>query len=281
MTTALDLLQTDYISVDIKDTVSQLLGALKKAKEHYALVFNGKKYLGVVAKRFLLSSRIDPAKMKVSNIIKKRSKAKTQFYVPTLSPDTDIKEICKLMSTSDSHLLPVLEKGKVIGVVMAHDVVNEISKEYANITCKEFSPAIITASPEDDIFTAIQIFARKGIDHLPIVDKDNTIIGMVTMSDLLENPNFWGVQAQKLPTAASHQKGKRTGYQHGEKTKMTSLPIRNLLSRKPLCCTPPDTKVPAAVELMKKNDVCSIILIKNNKPVGIFTIKDLLIDYAK
>lgn len=281
MTTAQDLLRTDYVSVDINDTVSELLGALKKAKEHYALVFDGKKYLGVVAKRFLLSSRIDPSTMKVSNITKKRSKSKTAFYVPELAPDTDIKEICKLMAASDSHLLPVLEKDKVIGIVIAQDVTKEIAREYAKITCQEFSPTIITANADDGIDTAIRILSDEGIDHLPVVDKKGAVIGMVSMSDLLDNPNFWGMQAQKIPQAASHQRGKRTGYGHGEKTKMANLPITNLLSRKPLCCTPPETKVPDAVELMEENDVCSIVLVKNNKPVGIFTMKDLFVDYAK
>lgn len=281
MTTAQDLLRKDYVSVDIKDTISELIGAMKKAKEHCALVFDGKKYLGTVAKRFLLSSRIDPSAMKVGNITKKRSKSKTEFYVPELAPDTDIKEICKLMAGSDSHVLPVMEKGKVIGIVQAIDVVHEIAREYVKTACQEFSPALITASMDDGIDIAIRILSRESIDHLPIVDKDNAVIGMVAMSDLLDNPNFWGVSAQKISQAASHQQGKHTGYGHGEKTKMANLPIRNLLSRKQLCCTSPETKVPDAVALMEEEGVCSIILVKNKKAVGIFTMKDLLNDYAK
>lgn len=281
MTTAQDLISTDYVSVDVNDTVSVLLGALKKAREHCALVFDGKKYLGTVAKRFLLSSRIDPSAMKVGNIIKKRSKSKTEFFVPELAPDTDIKEICKFMSGTDSHVLPVLEKGKVIGVVQASDVVHEISREYAKTACEEFSPKLITASMDDGIDAAIRILSREGIDHLPIVDKDNTVVGMVAMSDLLDNPNFWGVSSQKISQAASHQQGKHTGYGHGEKTKMANLPIRNLLSRKQICCTGPETKVPMAVELMEEAGVCSIVLVKNKKAFGIFTMKDLLNDYSK
>lgn len=280
MTTAQDLMRKDYVSIDINDTVSVLLGALKKAKEHCALVFDGKEYLGTVAKRFLLSSRIDPSTMKVGNITKKRSKSKTEFFVPELSTDTDIKEICKLMAGTDSHVLPVLEKGKVIGVVQASDVMHEIAREYAKTACQEFSPKLITAEESDGIDTAIRILSRENIDHLPIVDKNNMVTGMVAMSDLLDNPNFWGVGSQKISQAASHQ-GKHTGYGQGEKTKMANLPIRNLLSRKQLCCTTPETKVPDAVKLMEENEVCSIVLVKNKKAVGIFTMKALLMDYAK
>jgi len=281
MTTAQDIMRTDYVSVDMKDTVSELLGALKKAHEHYALVFDGKKYLGVIAKRFLLTGRIDPSTMKIANITKKRSKSKTAFYVPMLKPNSDIKEICRLMTASDSHVLPVLEKDRVIGIVQASDVVREIAKEYAKITCQEFSPALITAGMDDGIDKAIRILSREDIDHLPIVDKENTVIGMVAMSDIIENPQFWGSPAMKISQAASHQKSKHTGYGQGEKTKMTNLPIRNLLSRKQLCCTEPETKVPDAINKMEADGVCSIVLVKNKKAFGIFTIKDLLADYAK
>lgn len=281
MTTAQDLMRKDYISVDIKDTVSQLIGALKKTHEHYALVFDGKKYLGVVSKRFLLTSRIDPSTMKVGNIISKRSKSKSAFYVPELSPETDIKEICRLMAGADSHLLPVMEKDKVLGVVQASDIVKEVAREYSKITCQRFSPALITAKETDGIYKAIDTFSRKSIDHLPIVDKNDSLIGMVSMSDIIDNPQFWGTTAQKIPRAASHKPGKKTGYQHGEKTKMSSLPIKNLLSRRQICCTSPETKIPEAVSMMEAEGVCSIVLVKNSKPVGIFTLKDILLDYAK
>lgn len=281
MVTAQDLLRTDYVSVDVKDTISQLLGALKKAKARAALVFDGKKYLGVISKRFLLSSRIDPSEMKVANIVNKRSKARIPFFVPTLELTTDLKKICRLMAASDTHTLPVLKDNKVLGVVSAEDIIEEIAKEYSRITCQEFASQPITAREEDEIFKAIQIFIRAGIDHLPIVDEQNRLTGMVAVSDIIENPNFWNISAQKLSQAASHQQGKRTGYAHGEKTKMSSLPIKNCLSRKPLCSTAPETKIPEAAKLMAENNVCSIVLVKKDTPVGILTVKDLLVDYSK
>lgn len=281
MTTAQDIMSTDYISIDINKTISELIGAFKKQKQHYALVFDGKKYLGTIAKRFLLTSRIDPAKMKIHNIIKKRSKSKTPFFVPTLQLDTDIKKICKLMATSDSHLLPVIEKDKVLGVVHSYDVVKEIADEYSKMNCEEFSRTPITIRPEDGIDTALNVLSREGIDHLPIVDAQNRLMGMVSMTDLINMPNLWSISSQKISQAASHQGGKHTGYSHGEKTKMSNLPIKNCMSTKKICCTPPETKVPAAIKIMEENGVCNIILVKYDKPVGIMTIKDILVDYAK
>ncbi len=281
MVTAQDLLRTDYISVDVKDTISHLLGKLKQGKVHSALVFDGKKYLGVVTSRFLLTSRIDPSKMKVGNIIKKRSKAKAQFFVPTLELNTSLKEICRKITAADTHMLPVLQKDKVVGIVSSHDVGLEIAGAYGKITCADFAKTPITARPSDGLDKVINVLSRENIDHLPVVDEQNKLLGMVAMSDLLENPNSWNMSAQKISQAASHQQGKRTGYAHGEKTKMSNLPIENCMSRKAMCCTAPETKVPEAVRIMDENSVCNIILVKNNKPVGILTIKDIIADYAK
>ncbi len=282
MTTAKDLLRKDYVSTDIKETVAKLIGKLKKAGTHSALVFDGKKYLGLVSRRFLLTSRIDPSEMKVGNIIKKRSKAKTPFFVPKLEENTDIKQICKLMTTSDTDMLPVLKKEQVLGIVHAHDVANEIAREYARLTCDELaSKPAITARPNDQIIKIITVFSREAIDHLPVVDEQNRLMGMVAMSDLAENPQAWNMSAQKISQAASHQGGKHTGYAHGEKTKMMNLPIQNYMSTRQICCTPPETKIPDAIKTMEENNVCSIVLVKYDKPVGILTIKDLLMDYAK
>jgi CBS domain-containing protein len=185
------------------------------------------------------------------------------------------------MAASDSHVLPVMKKGQVQGIVHGDDIMKEIAREYSKITCEEFANAPITAKPEDDLFKALTTLSREGIDHLPIVDAQNRLMGMVAASDLIENPNIWNMSAQKLPQAASHQKGKRTGYAHGEKTKMSSLPVKNCMSRRPMCCATPETKIPDAVNRMLDNDVCSIVIIKYDKPVGVFTFKDILIDYAK
>ncbi len=281
MVTAQDLLRTDYVSVDVQDSIAHLIGKLKQAKAHSALVFEGKKYMGVLAKRFLLTSRIDPSKMKVGNIIKKRSKAKAQFYVPTLELDTNLKEICRKMAAADTHLLPILQKNKVVGVVDSHDIAIEIASAYGKITCQEFASTPITAQAKDGIFKALDVLSRKNIDHLPIVDEQGRLIGMVALSDIVENSNFWNMSSQKISQAASHQRGKRTGYGHGEKTKTSSMPIENWMGKKTMCCTSPDTKIPEAIRIMGENDVCNIILVKNNKPVGILTMKDIINDYAK
>jgi len=282
MVTAKDLLSKDYASVDMNDSISKLIGIMKKEEAHAALVFDGDEYLGVVGKRFLLTSRIDPGNMKVGNIMKKRSKAKSSFFVPELAENTDIKEICRLMANADTHVLPVIKNKKVIGVVHAKDVALAIAGEYRGIACDRLGTMrAITAKLKDEVGKALQHLKERGIDHLPVVDENGELAGVLATSDLFESPGWVGT-GQHISRAASHQKGKRTGYgASGQLTRMINLPVENSMSRGNMCCTEPSNTIPNAVQLMAENEVCDIILCKKNKPVGILTLKDIFLDYAK
>jgi len=282
MVTAQDLLRTDYASVDVKDTISKLLGKLARTRQHSAVVFDGKKYKGIVSRRFLLTSRINPKQMKVGNIIKHRSKSKISFYVPKLEPQTSLWRICKAFVASDTHMLPVMRGEKLLGVVNAHDVVKEIAPVYRGIACDELAtPQPVVVREYDEIGKAIQLFNRRGIDHLPIVDKSDRLMGMITLSDLLQNPQFWGPTKRMHIPASNPRRGGRSGSGTGEKTQMIGLPVRNCMSRKGMCCTQPSTPIPEAIAKMDKNTVCNIILVRYDKPVGILTMSDIMRDYAK
>jgi len=43
---------------------------------------------------------------------------------------------------------------------------------------------VVTASPEDDIKTVAKKLVERGVDHLPVVDKDSRLLGIVTSWDL-------------------------------------------------------------------------------------------------
>lgn len=275
MANASDILSKNYVKVDVKDTIAVLLGALKKAKERYALVFNGKKYIGVITKKAILSERVDINQMKVANIVNHRSNAKGSVFVPTLEPDTDDKTICKLMAAANTHLLPVISDNKVIGVVKAEDVLMEMAP-VLRTSCEKIAKKPITSTSDTKISTVFGILSKNHIDHLPIVDGRGTLTGMISVSDLIENTQLFSERRQHGSSSGNKQGGKKTGYGRGEKMHPYNLPVENYMGAKLICCTPPGTQVKDAINMMVKNNVGSIVLVENNKPVGIVTYKDLL-----
>lgn len=279
---AKDILSTKYLKVGLNDTVAQMVGKMRRQKHHQALVFDGKDYLGMIDRRFLLTSRVDPSKMKVGNIVKKRSKAKTQFYVPVLNAETDIAEAARLMAAAGTHLLPYEEKGRIKGVVKALDVAEELAKEYKSVACSELaSMKLKTLKYDDEIGKALEMMNWEKMEHIPIVDERNKLVGIVAASDFVENYQLWNAfHSMKIPQAASHKPGKRAGYDVGEKHHTMRLPVENIMV--PIVYSvQPSTKVSEAISQMCEHDVTSIVLTKNNKPEGILTLSDVFNDYMK
>ncbi len=287
MVVAADILRTDFIIATVEETVSSLIGQMERHDECYAVVFENGDYKGIVAKKWLLSSRIDPATMKIKNLITHRSKSKTQFFVPKLSPDTGLNEIARLMATADVHALPVIftehKKEKVMGIVHSKDVIANLRTFYSRVRADELaSMNLVTVHQNEELSKAMNLMSRRGISKVVMVDSQNKLIGILGLTDILVDVSVFPRSRMRIPKAASHQKGKHTGFGVGEKTNLLKLPVHNVLTHVPNCITAaPEESMANIIDLMVSNDVSAIILVKKDIPVGIITIKDILEDFGK
>lgn len=86
--------------------------------------------------------------------------------------------------------LPVLEEGKLVGIVTQKDVMEKIGyfKEDLKVstfhisTCMTKNP--FTLRPSEDVKKAVDLFCSKGISGIPIVERE--LVGMVTKLDVIE-----------------------------------------------------------------------------------------------
>ncbi len=279
---AKDLLSKKFIQIDICEPVSKLIGKFKKSNQTTAVVFDKKKYLGIISHNFLLTSRINPSVIKLSNLIKKRSKSKVNLFSPKLSLDTNLKKIAKLMFSADVHMLPVIEKNSLLGVVKLVDVLKNINKEYKAIPIKTlYSKTPVTVQIDTPIGLIIKIFNRYKFHRVPVTDKNGEFFGMLTISDLLKNYYIWAQNTLRVPNEAQHQGFKRSGYDLGEKISQVNVPIRTMISYAPLYSVKPSVSVNQAVNVMIKADISSVVIVDKKKVVGILTARDVLKDYAK
>ncbi|MEM4253955.1 MAG: CBS domain-containing protein [Candidatus Woesearchaeota archaeon] len=287
MVTASDIARTDFIIADINDTVSSLIGQMERHKECYAVVFEDSNYKGIVAKKWLLSSRIDPAEMKLKNIFKHRSKSKTPFFVPTLSPNTELREIARLMATADVHALPIIiteqKKEHVIGMAHSLDVIANLRTFYSRVRADELaSMKLVTINQNEKVSKAMNLMSKQGISKIVVVDSQNKLIGILGLTDILIDVHAFPRTRMRIPHAASHQMGKHTGFGVGEKTNLLELPVHNVITHVPNCITAaPEESMASIIDLMVNNDVSSVVLVKKEIPVGIITIKDILEDFSK
>lgn len=280
MVTAQELLQTKYVRVTLGNKISEMLGAMRRARADSAAVFSGKSFVGMIEKRFLLNSRVDLKSAKVGNVVKRRSKSKVPFFVPHLAPDADEKTMAKAFVSADARALPVIEGKKLLGIVHQKDLAKALSKYY-NIPCDDIATMTPIVTTEDaPISKAITLMVKYSIDHLPIVDENDKLSGMLSLTDLIQNQLFWHTNRVNMPREASHQGGKKAGYGTvAEKRSKTKLPVKIFAKKPDLCVIAPRRKVKEAIDCMAKSRINSIVLARFERPVGLLTIKDVLKDY--
>ncbi|MEM4263334.1 MAG: CBS domain-containing protein, partial [Candidatus Woesearchaeota archaeon] len=210
----------------------------------------------------------------------------TPFFVPQLKEETELEEICRLLVTADVRALPVLKDEKVTGVVLAKDVVKELQQEFKDVPVLELAKTkLITLKENDELGKMIKLFNQTGIDRVPVVNDAGKLVGIVSINDLMTKYQIFPAgksQAQRMPEGAKHGKWAVSGFEHGEKQNLVKLPVLNILVKVPTVCVEDSSKTVAdIIEHMAEHDVTSIVVTEKDKPVGIITVKDILMEFAK
>ena len=110
--------------------------------------------------------------------------------VVTVTPQDSLSKVKKLIFDNRFHHIPVIENGKLAGIVTSYDLMklNKTFEEYENIKVEEvMTKKVLALKANEKIGTAAQIFLRQLFHGLPIVDEDNVLKGIVTTHDILRH----------------------------------------------------------------------------------------------
>jgi acetoin utilization protein AcuB len=119
----------------------------------------------------------------------------------------------------------------------------------------------VTINPEASFFDARNLIHEKGIRHLPVVDKNNALVGIVTDRDIRE----------AAPSDATLLSVQELNYLLG-KLKVSSF----MTPKAKLITITPDTLIEEAVQLMHDNKIGCLPVVEGGKLYGIFTETDAL-----
>lgn len=252
------------------------MGVILKKNQQYALLFSGKKYAGYADKKYLIRSRLDPDKMTLKHVLK---------HVPKLQLSDDESKMAKLFVTADVRVLPVFDKDKVNGVVHAIDILPSLTSFFKGISIAEAATkkGLLVLSENTPIGYAVNVMKEKNVDRAPVIGTNNKLSGIVSYVDLYSHFHVWPrCQGVHISKAASHQKGKKSGYGIGEKQDLNKQPLSNIMTRLPTCVTCASSlKISEVIKKMVDNNVTSVVLCENQEPIGIITVKDILQEYIK
>ena len=118
----------------------------------------------------------------------KRAEAVIIRDVITVSPDSTVENLLKLMEEHNIKGFPVIDKeSKLKGIVTWRDV----RLAESNLLVRDvMTENVITGTEETDLEQAMKILHEHRIEKLPIVDKDGRVQGLITMKDITLKGKF-------------------------------------------------------------------------------------------
>ena len=102
-----------------------------------------------------------------------------------LSPETPVEEAAKLMQRFGYEGYPVVEQGKVVGLLNRRSVDRAISHHLHLKAASLMDAGEVTVAPGDSLPTLQKRMTDSGWGQIPVVD-DGKVIGIVTRTDLLK-----------------------------------------------------------------------------------------------
>ena len=260
--TAIALCKNDFIRARTDETTSALLGRFLKTNQNYALVFGANNhYVGITTKEGLLKKHVDFSTLKLKSLVKKK---------PVLFGDDSLSKIAELMFSTEARILPVFEHKKLLGAVSAREVVKQITviQSLKNLPVKEVAtiPAK-TVLETTSLGKTLSVMHAEKINRVPLVSQNGTLTGLFSFSDFLRNVAF---HTQQKPRG--HFRRKKEDI---ERTSVLDAPIKMFSSANPIVVLSHDSLDKVLQKMCQKN-ISSLLVVQNQKPIGIVTMRDLL-----
>jgi len=107
------------------------------------------------------------------------------------SVEADQPVLAAIQIMADRHVgaLPVMRGGQLVGVISERDYARKVTLLGRSSAETEvwqiMSSPVVTVGPEDGVRHCMQLMTDRRIRHLPVVDGTGSMIGMVSIGDLV------------------------------------------------------------------------------------------------
>ncbi len=120
---------------------------------------------------------------KVYDIMKK--------HIVAVSEDTSMSAAIKLMETSRVPLLPVLRKGRIVGILTKECIKRQQANEQLKVSDCMKTDGIYFVEASDSVDDAARAMMQSNLPRLAVVNNkvDMECIGIVTATDVLKSKN--------------------------------------------------------------------------------------------
>ncbi|MGI8882780.1 MAG: CBS domain-containing protein [Pyrinomonadaceae bacterium] len=107
--------------------------------------------------------------------------------VQTAAREMRLREVAAIMRDGDMGAVPVVEAGKLVGIVTDRDIVVRAIAEGRNADApigEVMTTEIFSVKPDDFVFGAIRLMGDKQIRRVPVVSESGELAGIIAMADV-------------------------------------------------------------------------------------------------
>lgn len=107
--------------------------------------------------------------------------------VKTASRAMSIRDVAALMRDGDMGSVPVVEDGKLVGIVTDRDIVVRAladGKDASTPISEAMTTEIFSVRPDDYVFEAVRMMGDKQVRRIPVVTDDGSLSGIIAMADV-------------------------------------------------------------------------------------------------
>jgi len=244
-----------FATVYENDTLSRCWELFKREMPPVIAVLDDKgKYVGVIDRRWVIRSRLDPATTKVKTLMRPAPKVSLEF---------SLSKAAKLMIESGVRQLPVFEREKLLGFVTDENIIHgAVTQEWGNIAIEKImTKAPHTIEANRSVGAVLSLFREQGISHVPVID-NGKLAGIISIQDILEHV----FQPQRRQTL---------GEIVGEKVSTLSIPAKGIMTRS-VITVQPEASLKEAEKKMHDHDISCLAVLSQERLLGIVTKLDFL-----
>ncbi|WP_333582292.1 IMP dehydrogenase [Methanoculleus bourgensis] len=110
--------------------------------------------------------------------------------VVAVGPEATVTEVERVMRQYGVGGVPVLEDGKVVGIVSRRDIRAILPKQGDAKITGYMTKKLITASEDITVENALETMYANKVERLPVVDAERRLVGIITMRDILEKRQY-------------------------------------------------------------------------------------------
>jgi len=175
-----DYMTVDVVHVDIPGNRDDVLKILKRTGISGVPVLKNKKLVGIITRKDLLRK---PEETQLGLLMTSKP--------VTIGPDEDIRTSAKLLVAHRIRRLPVVEDGKLIGLLSVADLIHAIAQMKIKEEIKEVYTSKTFALWEETPLPLVgRVMEISGVDAIPILNADSVLQGIISERDLIRNSSI-------------------------------------------------------------------------------------------